>query len=252
MNLNFRTADSFTLEDRYSVYADLGANARFLRLADGGAGLRTVARKFEEIARMSDTLVLYNTTFGINIMLLLFLFLKVIDFQPRLGIVTRTLSVAFQDLAHCFAILTIVFLVYAALGHITLGGQLEVFSSMESTCQSLFNFMALGYQGDTEDIFQLTGALLYPGIVYYVSYTVIMVLVMLNFLLGIVIDAFVEVKDEIKVGPGGFCSSPRHHPYFRPSFLELFCVLRDRVECTSQVDLHSSRGSTRNEGLKYG
>jgi hypothetical protein len=52
--------------------------------------------------------------------------------------------VAFQDLAHFFVILAVVFLVYAALGHITLGGQLRVFASMESTCQNLFNFMALG------------------------------------------------------------------------------------------------------------
>jgi hypothetical protein len=35
---------------------------------------------------------MYNITTAMNIVLMLFLFLKVIDFQPRLGIVTRTLS----------------------------------------------------------------------------------------------------------------------------------------------------------------
>jgi hypothetical protein len=39
---------------------------------------------------------------------------------------------------------------------------------------------------------------LYPGILYYVSYTVIMCLILLNFLLGIIIDAFIEVKEKFQ------------------------------------------------------
>jgi hypothetical protein len=40
--------------------------------------------------------VLYNTLNGINIFLSLLRFLKYCDFQPRLGVVTRTLARAFQ------------------------------------------------------------------------------------------------------------------------------------------------------------
>ena len=57
---------------------------------------------------------------------MLLIFLKSVDFHPRLGVVTHTLSVAANDLTHFFVVLMIVFVVYAALGHIILGGQIEV------------------------------------------------------------------------------------------------------------------------------
>ena len=198
VNLNFNMANSFTVAERYTVYQNLEAPARALYLADGGAGLRTVATKFSEVSAMSDTYVAYTTMFGINMVLMLFIFLKVVDFQPRLGVVTHTLAVAFQDLAHFFVILSVVFLVYAALGHVILGGQMEVFSSWASTLEGLFNFLAIGDQGDTGAVFQLSGMLMYPGILYYVSFTVIMVMILLNFLLGIIVDAFVEVKESFQ------------------------------------------------------
>ena len=54
-----------------------------------------------------------------------------------------------NDISHFFVVLSVVFLVYAALGHIILGGQVEVFSTMESTMEALFNWMAIGDAGDT-------------------------------------------------------------------------------------------------------
>ena len=45
-----------------------------------------MSEKFGEVRDMSDTLVIYNTVFGINIILMLLIFLKSVDFQPRLGV----------------------------------------------------------------------------------------------------------------------------------------------------------------------
>ena len=82
------------------------------------------------------------------------------------------LMVAMNDLSHFFVVLSVIFISYAALGHIIFGGQLEVFSTMESTMENLFNWMAIGDQGATGDVFGLSGVLLYPGVLYYVTYTV--------------------------------------------------------------------------------
>ena len=45
--MNFELADSFNIASRYQVYADLKAEARFLRLS--GDGLFTVSSKFAEV-----------------------------------------------------------------------------------------------------------------------------------------------------------------------------------------------------------
>ena len=156
VHLNFDLADSFSVKSRYKVYADLKAEARFLRLSDDGAGLRAVASKFAEVAAMSDVLITYNTLFGLNLVLLLSIFFKNVDFQPRLGVVTRTLFIALTDLSHFFVVLSVVFVAYSAIGYILFGGQIEMFSTMQSTMETLFNWMAIGDQGAAGDVFLLS------------------------------------------------------------------------------------------------
>jgi hypothetical protein len=46
----------------------------------------------------------------------LYRYTKYCDFQPRMGVVTRTLSRAFQDLAHFFSLVFIVMALYTFLG----------------------------------------------------------------------------------------------------------------------------------------
>jgi hypothetical protein len=46
---------------------------------------------YTSVAEMSRTLTMYLTLFGVNLVLLLLIFLKQVDFQPRLGVVTHTL-----------------------------------------------------------------------------------------------------------------------------------------------------------------
>jgi len=68
---------------------------------------------------------------------------------------------------HCHAFRTLCRMVHGLLRRgvaISAGPSLEVFSTMESTMEALFNWMAIGDQGDTGDVFDLAGILLYPGI----------------------------------------------------------------------------------------
>jgi hypothetical protein len=47
------------------------------------------------------------------------------------------------------------------------------------------------------------------GILYYITFAVLMVLILLNFLIAILSDSYSEVKNESKAGPARYCS-PRH------------------------------------------
>ena len=78
----------------------------------------------------------YITINGINMFLCLLRFLKYCDFQPRMGVVTRTLTRAFQDLAHFFALVFIVMAVYTFLGQIVFGSKVKQFSSLAQAWSS--------------------------------------------------------------------------------------------------------------------
>ena len=78
----------------------------------------------------------YITINGINMFLCLLRFLKYCDFQPRMGVVTRTLTRAFQDLAHFFALVFIVMAVYTCLGQIVFGSKVKQFSNLAQVWSS--------------------------------------------------------------------------------------------------------------------
>ncbi len=63
---------------------------------------------------------------GINILLLIARVLKLMDFQPRLGVVTRSLWLAGPDLCHFAIVAGMVFVGYAMMGHLIFGNAIPV------------------------------------------------------------------------------------------------------------------------------
>lgn len=85
------------------MYADLGSKARFLRLASPeGAGLAAVRGRFHSLSVLGRLSTLYIMFHGLNIIFLVARFLKLCHFQPKLGLITRTISAASADLGHYF------------------------------------------------------------------------------------------------------------------------------------------------------
>ena len=64
--------------------------------------------------------------------------LKALDFQPRMALVTRTISSAFTDLLHFFALFAIIFVGYCVAGYLLFGHQFQSFSSLGLSGQFLF------------------------------------------------------------------------------------------------------------------
>ena len=63
--------------------------------------------------------------------------LKALDFQPRMALVTRTISNAFSDLLHWTALFSIIFIGYAIAGYLLFGHQFQSFSSLSYSSQFL-------------------------------------------------------------------------------------------------------------------
>ena len=68
----------------------------------------------------------YYAINGVNILLLIARILKLMDFQPRLGVVTRSLALAGPDLIHFVLVCGMVFIGYAMMAHLIFGNTIEV------------------------------------------------------------------------------------------------------------------------------
>ncbi len=112
---------TFTMEPSYYILARTDSKARIFQTVP------EVEFKFldliERTQSLSDALANYSTFAGIAAVLFVFRILKVLDFQARMGIITRTVSVAFVDLYHFLFLFMVVFFCYASVGIMLFGHQ---------------------------------------------------------------------------------------------------------------------------------
>ncbi|KAK3242331.1 hypothetical protein CYMTET_47975 [Cymbomonas tetramitiformis] len=195
-------AQPFTMRPRYEVYASLTSDARWLKLHGSGENFQEMLQHFEEMSTMTNFQVNYMMLNGLNSFFLMLRVMKLCDFQPRMGIITRTLAVAAGDLYHFFLVLSIIFMNYAITGHLVFGASVRGFSDMGSAISTLFNIMVFGDNSVVEELEAIgdnSGTnMKFIVYVYYMSYALLVVMVLLNFLLAIVMDAFTIVKDASK------------------------------------------------------
>ncbi|KAK3277976.1 hypothetical protein CYMTET_14057 [Cymbomonas tetramitiformis] len=196
-------ARTFSMEPRYHVLASLSSKGRWQKLSeDHPDDFEEMTRRFDDMSRMTDFQVRYMMQNGLNSFFLICRILKLCDFQPRMGIITRTLAIAASDLYHFFLLLFIIFIGYSITGHLLFGTTLYSFSTAFQSGLTLFNMMVFGDNSVSEDLFDLGtsqgSAMGFTAIVFYVSYALLVVMVLINFLLAIVMDSFSAVKDSIK------------------------------------------------------
>merc|ERR1719450_571521 len=125
-----------------------------------------------------------------NYMLIIMLrFFKAYRAQPRLAMVTSTLYSASSDLFHFLIVFITIFVSYALSGVLLFGRRLKSFSSPMYALTTCFN-LVLG-EFDWPDI-----AAEHPStaMIWFMSFMVLVFLVMTNMLLAIIMDVYTEVK----------------------------------------------------------
>lgn len=80
----------------------------------------------------------YYALHGINILLLIARMLKRMDFQPRLGVVTRSLALAGPDLAHFALVAGVVFIGYAMMAHLIFGNSIASYATFQEAVNTNF------------------------------------------------------------------------------------------------------------------
>ena len=139
----------FTIPVRYSVYSSNDSLARILALSNGGSGLTAAIAKIEAVRSLNNLKALYDMLHGLNMIFFICRLLKLVHFQPRLGIVTRTLAYGLKDLSHFMVIFMFSFSICACLAYLVFGGVVSQFqvraipSSLFFSSFSLFNLPLL-------------------------------------------------------------------------------------------------------------
>jgi hypothetical protein len=85
------------------------------------------------------------------------------DFQPRLGVVTRALQLAAPDLLHFFLVAGSVFLCYYVMGFLIFGNSLPWFATLGTSINTCFE-MLLGEFADVNTALRALGGLQASGL----------------------------------------------------------------------------------------
>ena len=198
--LHVEAVRKFDTKLNYDVYVDPQhrQEARFLKFAGDGSTLKFfVDNVMDDFVAILSNRVIYVTINGINIFLCLLRFFKAADFQPKLGIVTRTVGKSFQELAHFFALLSAVCLMYLIFGQVVFGDKVQQFSNLSQSAQTVISWTLSGDdRGAGERLFELPGNLAIAGAVYYTTFALITTLMLLNFLIAIFSEGYIRVQKD--------------------------------------------------------
>lgn len=115
---------------------------------------------------------------------------KYLQFSTRLSQFTRTLTEASEDLAGFLFMFLLVYLAFAFAFHMAFGAQVDAFRDVTNAFFTLF-LIILG-EFDLEALRNANDVL---GPALFISYVVVVYLVLFNMFLAIIGDAYVRVKD---------------------------------------------------------
>eukprot|EP00928_Gymnodinium_smaydae_P025315 TRINITY_DN20208_c0_g1_i1.p1 TRINITY_DN20208_c0_g1~~TRINITY_DN20208_c0_g1_i1.p1 ORF type:complete len:945 (-),score=150.40 TRINITY_DN20208_c0_g1_i1:298-3132(-) len=119
-------------------------------------------------------------------------FFKAFSAQPRLSLVTSTITRAFVDLVHFGLVFMSVFMLFTLSAIVLFGQDLEVFATVDRAADSAFHVLLGDF--DWEHMREVGRA---PAIVWFWSFMWLVNMVLLNMLLAIVMDVYTEVKGNI-------------------------------------------------------
>jgi len=144
-----------------------------------------------EAAKMSGFLMLCRLFVCWYTILIMFRFFQAFKAQPRLAVVTNTITQSLTDLAHFIVVLIVVILAYTVAGMFLFGHRLLDFSETSTALNTCLLIMI----GDF-DFAELAAEHPLTAVLWFWSYTILVALIMLNMLLAIIMDVYAEVKQD--------------------------------------------------------
>jgi hypothetical protein len=153
-----------------------------------------VARFFKAAQSLKDSVDSQEnmTSFGFAILILMLVrVLKSTAVHPRIAMLTSSIRKALLDLWHFGLLLVLVFFFFALVACWMFADQYEDYKDLRSALSTQFGLMS---RGDTPHYYTEN-----PALVAHVIFTTILIyLLMLNFLLAIVVEAYMGVRTDLQ------------------------------------------------------
>lgn len=155
------------------------------------AYILSVDRFHEESSALSDFLVSYRLLLCWYTVLLMVRFFGAFSAQPRLAIVTQTVARAGLELFHFMVVFFVIFFSYAIAGMFMFGRRLvewsETYLAVNQAFQILFGDFDFTYLAEENPV---------TARLWFVSFLVMVMLILLNMVLAIILDTYTEVKTD--------------------------------------------------------
>jgi len=212
------------------ILRDVNPPARKFRTDEGGefAFLESVGY----VKSLMGFLDIYSFWVGFNIMILTARFFKILHFQGRMGLVTRTFATALQDIIHFGMIFFLVIFAYGVMGVLLYGHQLREYRSMDVAMMTLIQTTLAISNEDYARL--LTSNDNFMTTLFYLSFLFLSTITLLNIFLAILIDAFSTVKE-----------SSSHSETLMSGVFDVMVHdvrhMRSRLESARQGDGHPTR-----------
>ncbi|KAK3240293.1 hypothetical protein CYMTET_49866 [Cymbomonas tetramitiformis] len=191
--------DRFDIDARYHIYESLtghdesGTHVNWLQLHSDGEKLSKFAQKLADFAELLELNSEYRLFTAITVITALVQVLKLMDFHPDIGMVTRTVRQGGTDLINFVGLLITVLVMYAIMGHIIFGSSLASFSKLSNSFRTCF-VMMMGDTAFNDDLYTLGESYETVGSLYFVTFMILVFLFLLSAFLGIIVSAMDEVK----------------------------------------------------------
>ena len=152
------------------------------------------------IKGLADVQVDFSIYQGIVVTIFTFKVVKSLDFQPRMGLITRTLSKAGSNLVHYFVLFIFVFLGYFVVGNVIFGSQFGAMSTLPRAFESLMfmfiSFDSAQFYSQMQQAVKRDGASGIEYSLYIWSFVFVNNLILLNILLAILVESYKAVAAE--------------------------------------------------------
>ena len=190
--LAFRHELQLDIPARIPALISFVSPSRFLQLDH--VGIAKVEDTITMVQNLNLLNVLYDMTHGVNLLLFIARILKLSHFQPRLGVITRTLLQAVKDLSHFMFVFAFMYSVCSCLAYLVFGGLITQFSSIGHSFQITWNMVLFQDSNYMDNFYFLQTPMNYPGMIYYWVFSLIMTIMLVQFVTAIIVDSFAALK----------------------------------------------------------
>ena len=219
-------------KSQYNVYANPMATNRILRV---NSEISKLVKQFSDMEAIENKLGDYDQLVAFAMTAMVLQLLKNLDFHPSIGIVSRTMQSASFSLLVLLGVQFAIITLYSVQGMVLLGQITDEFASVAGAVKSLVLFLCGQLPSDLPESI--------PIQVFFWSYMLISVFIMLNALLAVIMDAYSEVttKDEGLIVPDPLEIEISHVFGFQQCGLLPTAVLLSSIDKTSDHEAFADR-----------